>query len=203
MRGAVLSALLNGALVSTALAVAVAFAVRALKPFANASTRHGVWLAVLVVVAALPIVYLFLPLLQAIEPVSTVTLADLPIPADTRIPESVNLPPAVATSWFPLEIVQSVWTDWFLTAWLGVAALMLLRLCVSYFVLRRWKRKSSPSNLEALAPFWMKLCGSSRRVAVRVSGNIDVPVAAGPGSACILIPEGLARKMTPAQLEQI
>lgn len=192
---AILAAFINagisGAVVSVAVWLALSIAPRRAL---NAATRYAVWWTTLLVVVALPVFYLphrVEPVAapQASAPVATqaVTTIDMEVP-----PVSIDAPVPSRVPRFPLEVTAGAWPIRIFAVW-GIATLfLLLRLCASYMLLERRKRRARPAeNLRA----WP--------VRVLISSDIASPMAAGLFRPAILLPERLLSELNDDELNQI
>jgi len=148
-------------------------------------TRFLLWMIVLVLAVVVPL-STFLPgLLQS---------------------HSVGIPIASASSRAALWVPQlsAVWAAVILFAW-GLASLFCLaRLVVNGWRMHLLARNSKPFCNEAPAALRAQLAAATaRRVELRVSGHVDAPVAAGFFHPAIVIPDWLAERLTPAELNQV
>lgn len=97
------------------------------------------------------------------------------------------------------------WTWWLGVLWLGLAALMLLRLSGGAWLTRRWVLRASPApeawlgTLAGLAP----RLGLARPVRLAVSRAVTTPVAVGIFRAAILLPPALLTRLPPRELEAL
>jgi hypothetical protein len=170
---AVLGTLLNAIVVGMALAAALWLMLRLL-PRSSAATRYAVWSAALVAI-------LSLPLLMLRAPASGGQGSGLPGAALVTLP------------------TPGGWVLWALAAWLAISAALLARLAWSYRSMRRLKREARPLAME------QALLGSARgrRVQLRASSQIAVPMAAGLCDPVILIPEALSEQLSEEEFRQV
>lgn len=195
---AILAAFINAGIAGAAVTFAVWLALCILprRQF-NAATRYAVWWTTLLVVVALPVFYLphheqsgpMIPSPQA-APVTTLTKTEPPPVADVvTVPADVE--PPSRGSRFPLELAAP-WPIRISTLWGIVAVLMLLRLCASYILLERRKRRARPA-----------LQFQSWPVRTLICSDIASPMAAGLFRPAILLPERLLSELDDDELDQI
>jgi beta-lactamase regulating signal transducer with metallopeptidase domain len=192
---AALAAFINGGIAGTVLTIVVwlALSIAPRRTF-NAATRYAIWWTTLLVVVALPAFYLppRAESAPALQPVTTIAA-----PAETRIvatTEAVSPIPAETSRWpqFPLEFEAGPWPQRIFAVWTIVAALMFVRLGLSYVVLERRKHRARVAeNLQG----WP--------VRALISPDIASPMAAGLFRPAILIPERLIAELDDAELDQI
>ena len=194
------SALVNGAILSGALAAAVGFVFfvtprRAL----NAATRYAIWWVVLAATLLLPLSYVSW---RVASPVSAAVALDqlntavevAPTAAVAAAPRRISL---------PIEIPALPWMKSMLLVWTGVSALLLVRLLLSYIVLyrRTVQAGDAPPEWDERVRGWM--AASGRRVRFALSAEIAIPAASGPARPAILIPSRLFEELSDGDLEQI
>ncbi len=219
----ILSALVNGAIMSVLVTSVVALAMRALpRRLLNAATRYVIWWAALVMTIAMFAWYL--PRGDTLrsspersarkdpgQPQRTVG-SEVATPASKYSTPSVradlNFSPPIRLKrpLFPLEVAVGRWAGWIVSVWLLAALLMLTRLTVSCVLLERRKARAfgAPPLLAVRAEEWLKQCGSQRRRArLACSTEIATPLAAGLWAASILIPSRLLPELTEDELDQI
>jgi Zn-dependent protease with chaperone function len=173
MAAAVLGTLLNGIIVGMALVAALWLMLRLLPP-SSAATRYAVWSAALVAI-------LSLPWLMLRAPASGGQGSALPSAALLTLP------------------TPGGWLGWALAAWLAISAVMLARLALSYRSMRRLKGEARPLAIdEALLE-----SAGGRRVQLRASSQIAVPMAAGLSCPVILIPEALSEQLSEEEFRQV
>ncbi|MGO9097669.1 MAG: M56 family metallopeptidase [Bryobacteraceae bacterium] len=170
---AVLGTLLNGIIVGMALAAALWLMLRLL-PRSSAATRYAVWSAALVAI-------LSLPLLMLRAPASGGQGSGLPTAALLTLP------------------TPGGWVLWALAAWLAIGAILLARLAWSYRSMRRLKREARPLAMEEA----LIESAGGRRVQLRASSRIPVPMAAGLFDPVILIPEALSEQLSEEEFRQV
>ena len=177
------SAIVNGAILSAALTIAVWIALRLTPRRAlNAATRYAIWWIVLLATLALPLSFVqWRRYTSAPVYAQAIPLTDLepafPVEAPAVIPRAV----------LPLEIPASPWLRPMLFAWIGTALLLLIRLALSYLTLYRRTARAIPAY--------------GTRVAL--SDEIDIPMAVGPFRRAILVPANLFASLTESDLRQI
>jgi Ca-activated chloride channel homolog len=225
----VLAALINGAVLSAPLTVAVWLGLRLVpRRGLNAATRYVVWWATLAIASILPTAYL--PNTRSIGSGgypsqlgfrSRGRRVDVPVrigrtarPATPPVDDSAVsvrtavLSDAPRSGWqlFPFELTAGHWPQWVIASWVLVTVLLLIRLTVSYVLLGRRKGSAlaAPAHLAARMEEWLARCRCMRRgVRVVVSAEVSAPVAAGPCRPSILIPARLFDELEEAELEQI
>ena len=196
MAAAVLGTLLNGIIVGTALAAALWMMLRLL-PRSSAATRYAVWSAALVAILSLPWLMLRAPALDGQgSALPNSALLTLPTPGG--------------------------WVVWALAAWIAISVTLLARLAWSYRSMRRLKREARPLAINerllaepagrpaagkiarptALREDQLESAGG-RRVQLRASSQIAVPMAAGLFDPAILIPEALSEQLSQEEFRQV
>ena len=215
MSAMVLSSVLSGAALSLLLA---AFTWCVFKfcgiRFWNASTRYAVWLLVLAVTVALPVIYGGIQWTQEMasgaEDLPGAMLWRPGSGSATAVgPKDISSPHVAAAGTSQdillptLRIPGGLWAGWILGAWTLGTAFMLLRLVAGYRWLHQRKTQASPTPLAARTVAWMKHGGSARRIGVAVSEDVATPVAAGPFRPLILMPARLIDRLDSEQIEQI
>jgi beta-lactamase regulating signal transducer with metallopeptidase domain len=219
----ILAALVNGMLVSGALAWAVWIALRLVPGnWLNAATRYAIWWAVLVVTVALPFSYFRGSAVASggRKSVASPAVAGEPLLARSPRRAESGGSTVVATasrsalaplrgefrSIFPVAIPASRWAARILAVWFVTSMLMLTRLVGSMVMLERRKGRASeaPPILAARVSHWLRSCGGSRRrIRLASSNEISVPLVAGPLSPSILLPARLLGELSECELEQI
>jgi beta-lactamase regulating signal transducer with metallopeptidase domain/protein involved in polysaccharide export with SLBB domain len=189
------SAIVNGAILSALLTIAVWIVLR-LTPrrTLNAATRYAIWWIVLLATLALPLSFVQWP-----NRISAPIYSHA-IPQTEPEPALPVAAPAVAPSRaLPLEIPASPWLRPLLFAWIGTALLLLLRVALSYAALYRRTARAAdvPSELRA------RLGVYRPRTRIALSEEIAIPMAVGPFRPAILIPAKLFATMTESDLDQI
>ena len=215
----ILSALVNGTVVSAALAFAIWIVLRVMpKNWLNAATRYAIWWAVLVVTVALPVSYFRNAVgSDGTTRVGVVVVSAMPV-APVRVAagqpfvaamnsSSTDRPSRVGPrSTFPIAMPGGPWPARILAVWFVTSMLMLIRLVVSAVMLERRKDRAleAPPILAARVFRWVTSCGGSRRGIRLVSSNeISVPLVAGPFRPSILFPSRLLSELSECELEQI
>ncbi len=219
----ILAAVVNGMLVSAALAIAVWIALR-LAParWLNAATRYAIWWTVLVITVALPVSYFRGSAAGnavetlAVSPASAAASSAMaPLLADSRQQTTMatnssnvrRLRRVENRPVFPIAAPAGVVAGTrILTIWLAVSALLLIRLAASAVMLELRKARASeaPPNLAAQVPNWLTSCGGSGRfVRLGISNEISGPLLAGLRRASILLPARLLNELSACELEQI
>jgi beta-lactamase regulating signal transducer with metallopeptidase domain len=192
---AILAAFINGAIVGAVLTAIVWLALSlAPRRALNAATRYAVWWTTLLVVVMVPAFYLphraepVLPSIAAETPEAPVVAA----PATEDLSISSVAPPPSRWPQFPLEFSPGAWPVRIFAIWGIASGFMLLRLCTSYVVLERRKRKARVVQKLGHWP-----------VRALVSPDIASPMAAGLFRPAILLPERLLTELEDGELEQI
>lgn len=199
---AILAALVNGGIAGAAVTLAV-WLVLSIAPrrALNAATRYAVWWTTLLLVVTLPLFYLPrraepIPAPQFVAPAAAQTIVATEteeVPAVSKVVSKLvaNHEPS---RWpqFPLELSLGAWPIRIFTLWVIATVFMLLRLCASYVVLERRKRRAhAVKKLEG----WP--------VRALVSSDIASPMAAGLFRPAILLPERLLAELDDDELDQI
>jgi TonB family protein len=217
MSATVLSAVVNGAVLSLVLVAVLELVLRLLRNrLWNASTRFALWLAALCITITLPLVYLLVPFSPSMDSMQADTVSSLRSaefegngPPVLPFPQGMSLPQVEQsrTLWdrfvSGIEIPPGPWAGWVLALWAAAGGLMLVRLPVSYAWLYRRRASAESTSLSLRAKAWMARCGSTRGVRVAVSQDVASPVAIGPFRPVILIPAKLIGNLREEQLEQI
>jgi beta-lactamase regulating signal transducer with metallopeptidase domain len=191
----ILSAFINAAVAGAAVTFAVWLALSiAPRRALNAATRYVLWWTTLLIVVALPVFYLphrgepaTPPVIStapaaAAEPIVAEAVAAAPVSADVPNPPNWQ---------FPIEFQAGPWPIFLFAAWGIVALFMLLRLCASYAMLERFKRRAHPArDLD-----WP--------VRALISPDVVSPMAAGLFRPAILLPERLLAELDQDELDQI
>ena len=206
---AIVSALVNGAVVSGLLTVAVWLGLRvAPQHTLNAATRYIVWWVALAIAVLSPVWYLPRPhfdgyALHAV-PAADVQLDAGPIVVVRGAPPATE-PPSRRLQ-LPLALPSGRWPQWLAAAWMSVTVLMLLRLAVSCLALhtRKTRAGEAPSHLAARMEAWLLQCGSARGgVRIAVTAGVPAPMVAGLWRPAIVIPARLVAELPDADLDLI
>src|SRR5579863_3830177 len=201
-----------------ALIAAIAWLALKVSRCSNATTRHAVWTAALVLSVIAPLLSA-LPVAFAQPPVAATSTVAKPLPVHhetvrdtapiertvaiptttTQRPALPSLPPRMQLSIHPTiaTIVAAVW--------LLIVLAILARLLVSFFYLERLKHDALPLGIEerhALTRYDRAHKGD-RDVRVCVSEEITVPVAVGIFDAMILLPSDLVNELDKNDLDRI
>jgi VWFA-related protein len=196
MSNAILTALINGALVSALSAAAIRIGLAlAGRRFLTAAARYALWWTALAATVLLPLTYLRIP--HAVAPLPAMAIptvaatpAAIPAAAIPVHPHAVHVEPASAGMRFPVVITAGAWSDWLLLGWSVVSGLMLLRLAASCLLLSSRKRGAAPIE-------------ENDGVPVMSSNKVRNPVLAGLRHPAILIPSRLLAELEADELEQI
>jgi uncharacterized protein YjbI with pentapeptide repeats/beta-lactamase regulating signal transducer with metallopeptidase domain len=178
----------------------------------DAASRHQLWFATLVAIALLPVVGIAASLAHATRTAPPVTWnAPKTAPQQQRAASSTQAPrsaavrvaaPANETSgsmgsslpWSVAGVPASV-AGFVLVALGGVAVLGLLGLGLSILRIGSVKKRSSPLDEELANDLpWLTQTRQGRETYLRLSYEIEAPVAIGFGRPVILIPTDLATR---------
>jgi beta-lactamase regulating signal transducer with metallopeptidase domain len=198
---AILAGLLNGIVVSAALAFVVVIALSLLPArLLNSATRYAIWWIVLAVTVALPLSYFRPPASGgSTRPYVSRTVATQTTgyhPAAPALKYAVSSPPMskpvprLPTVTFPLTLPAGPWPGRIMTIWLIASSLALIRLGWSAVLLER--RKARAVDAPAI-----------HNVRVVVSSEISIPLVAGPWKRRIMLPARLLDELDEHELEQI
>ncbi len=181
---ALLGPVLNGLLAGTAVAGMVWLLLRAF-PRSTATMRYAVWMAALLAVVSIPVLMFEAPgagapgIAGQASPRSGGPLLTLPAPGPVGV--------------------------WLLGLWIALAAVLLLRLAISYRSVLGLKRRAQPLTGWPLRQFEevLRAYGGPRRVSLRASRKVGAPMAAGLWNPAILIPESLPEDLSEAEFRQV
>jgi len=230
------SALANSALLSIGATGVLWLALRIIpRRTLNAATRFGLWWVALSISAALPLVFLILSWVSVPRPsqLGSLPVHTLELLPEFSPPPPPGTPPAVqpaaagssfkdinvqqsnapfgkvsffSSNVFPLKLHAGLWLNLVLVAWLLATLILLVRLVVSYQILRR--RCSRAEDLsESLFeksdswPQFEKI--GNRQFRIARSKEIDTPSAIGFRRPAILIPNSYLSEFGKADLERI
>ena len=192
-----LSALLNGLILATALTAAVWITLR-LTPrrTLNAATRYVIWWITLA--AALLIPLSLLPKQgHAAKAASAQSFTPAPVPQPAYIPP----PPPAA---IPIHISNpKPWPKWPLLIWPLISAILLIRLAASYHQLNRLKSRAQPVPAPRLNEWLARCKGARPGIRLALSNEIPTPIATGPNNPTILLPTRLFTELTDEDLDRI
>jgi beta-lactamase regulating signal transducer with metallopeptidase domain len=221
MRTVLLSALVNGVIVSTAATLVMALFLRLVpRRTLNAATRYGIWFVALLIAVGLPVVFMPFPQVQipAAPPLGQLPLEELreelsqpplsvvirpPSPSDAVLPEASQMPGTLEgqasrmewTFWMrgPLRIRVGWWLDVALAVWFIGTFLLLARLAFGYRALlsRRASTVDAPAFLQQ---------GGTRTV---FSDQVDTPLAIGFRTPTIMIPASYPMQFSEEELRQM
>ena len=188
----------------------------------NATTRYLIWYVTLLAVICLPL-FVFVshpsfktgptPLSASVEPTPAPTsrtgASDEDPTGDTTVGTPVE--GVDASQQVMLRFRPPVWRfpeKWVLLVfggWLLVVVSLMARLVWSYSHLQRVKRRSLPLTLKDQRRLqqWLNACGVRRRVQLRSSPRIPLPMAVGLINPAILLPESLPAELTETELHQV
>jgi uncharacterized protein YjbI with pentapeptide repeats/beta-lactamase regulating signal transducer with metallopeptidase domain len=223
--GVALRAILASVLLGAVLSVLVLIATRRLA--LTAATRHALWTTAMIATAVMPLAGIAVSLARATPSEATVTRT---LPGTTAATHWHADPPAnrvlapgaaagaqssggVAASATPTPpLALAAWTPrvtralaiGVVGAWSLGALIGMIGLAASLIRIRGLKRRSSPLD-GALADElpWLTAASSGREIYLRLSYEIETPVAIGFGRPVILIPTELAGQGGLAALEPL
>ena len=214
MMAAVVSAWINGAIISIGLTAMIGLILRMIpRASLNAATRFGIWWFALLASLALPL--LFMPRLNIRiprpEPLGAISVARLaaepqssalPAVPSTAIPLPASVSSPVASSdairnssfhiQLPLRIRTGFWFTLALLVWLTVSVGLIARLIQSYWTLRR----RAAAALPTVTTGWST-------VPVGFARDIDTPLAIGFRNSAILLPDSYPDNFDEMDLQRI
>ena len=222
--GVALRAILASVLLGALLSALVLIATRRLA--LTAATRHALWTTAMIATAAMPLAGIAVSLARATSGPAVTQTSPSSTPAHWHATPAVNraqsagaqsagtqsfgtivaakieaLPSAVA-AWTPR--MTRVLAIVVVAAWSLGALIGMIGLAASVVRVRGLKRRSSPleGTLADELP-WLTAAGSGREIYLRLSYEIETPVAVGFGRPVILIPTELAGQGGLAALEPL
>lgn len=157
-----------------------------LRPKWSAESRHALWVAILIAVAALPLLAL-LPRSETLRPLQLPVLLIEPA-RSAGSGTAVAVAPAMEHGGTAFESISGI----ALSVWLAGALWKLSALLRATRALRRWRRAAIPVRIE-----WLP-AGE-----VRESRDVSVPMVIGILRPCILLPEGLKDRLSASQLKLV
>jgi beta-lactamase regulating signal transducer with metallopeptidase domain len=200
----ILSGLINGAILATALTATVWIALR-LTPRSslNAATRYVIWWVVLFAAVLIPITpapHLPSSFLRKVPRTITPTATVVPayIPAPPSPPRYVALPIQVPSS--------APWPRWPLLLWPALSLFLMVRLAASLILLNRLKARAQPPPLTLIPRIaqWLAHCEGHRGgIRIALSREIATPIATGPRRPTILLPAHLVEDLSEEDLDRI
>jgi bla regulator protein blaR1 len=194
-------AMINALWQSAAIALIVGTGLRFI-PRTTAAQRYVMWCAVLVAAALLPIADLAMPSRTIALPVS-----EPPSPVVARVVSDVVLPQPVKPATGALAQTAAAQPAHHLPSpllfvWLGIAAVLLVRLGLAYASLRTVK--SSLVTSDALTARVQGFAGAwSRRAVVGVSRGVAEPCAIGFLHPAIALSDVMAAALPDGDLERV
>jgi beta-lactamase regulating signal transducer with metallopeptidase domain len=218
-----LTAVLNTLWLALAVA-AVLWCTLRLMPRVNAATRHAVWWAVLVLVVLLPFATLFVrPMPTASSPVRTegqiqtrvlpsaikpgsVTGTHRAAPPLLSVPDALpSRATRVPRMRLPFEVHPGNWPTSLLFLWMGISAVLLVRIMRSYFNLRGLLHRSGPASTDLIRRFGERLrdSGTSRVPRLLVSNEVISPFAAGFLHPMVILPEIFLEEIEEPELDYV
>ena len=209
MRNDLLTALVNGAILSVPMAATVWVVLRLCRNAVNAATRYAVWWVTLCGVIALPLLMLPPRAIPAERTVSTLPqVRHEGVEALSVLPLRVAVPAAPvrkASPMPPLTLDPGIWSARLAALWALLASFMMLRLLASYGALQNRKRKamSAPVSVDAGFREVLALCGVRRKVRLAIVKADTSPMVVGPVDPCVLLSEALLQQLTPEELDQV
>jgi len=173
-----------------ALAMGVAVVLRGAHRL-NAATRHLIWWGTLAAILVLPLIPLLL---------SRGAAGGGDVVAAVASGGTAGAGPLVTLPGMPRWLVAAL-----MGAWLGLAALGVLRIVRSLRHLRSLEQRSVPlaPDVEARLTTWRASRDAGRAASVHVSHDVGMPCALGLGRALILLPHDLVTRLGDADLDQI
>jgi len=216
--GVTLAAILNTAWESIAVAAIIWCALR-LTPRVNAATRHAAWWAVLAIIVLIP----FAPRVSRHEtaanigtPTITQSQPSSAHPPTTIVGSPLSLSPLPVNSRtsgaatpsrivLPFEFRPGIWPSAIFVIWLLVSVLLLARVALSYFHLRRVRARSIPVTGAALTKFTRCVTRMRLKTIPRllVSDELFSPLAAGFLHPVVIVPQPLLNEMSESELENV
>lgn len=202
----------------------------------NAATRYGLWWIALSMTVVLPFTLLSPLNFQVPRPATlgTLPVQSLTMEAESasQRPPGTALPPVntsiarpkttgqavqygTPSAWnqfisersrFPWKVRAGLWLNFAVAAWLLATSILLVRLIVSYLVLRKRCLRAIEITIHqhGRAERWADLQRTANRtVRVSISNEIDTPLAIGFRKPEILIPESFLSEFSEADLERI
>ena len=176
----------------------------------SAATRYAIWIRVLIAVGLLP----FAPLIDLGGPPKTsMRSVDLPIESPPPVmsqqftprPQApvIDSPPPEEGS--GIRLPAGDWVDAAIALWAVSAAVMLIRVVLSFIALVRLRYSAMPagSQLEERLRRWKTALVVRRHVRVAVTRRLSSPVVAGLFRPVILFPEGLENRLSSEELDCI
>ena len=172
----IVEALLNTMPPAMLLTVAVYFLLRRF----NAATRHAGWWVTLVAILVMPFLF-----------VAVTSKPNGPV----AMPDSTESEVVSAAADYSVRLDPGKGTNWFGLIWAAGALLMIGRLAASYRALRRIKRAAIPLPVPRREP--------ARGLRLLSSHDVPSPVAVGFWHPAIIVPAGLAPKLTLSELDGV
>ncbi len=198
----------------------------------SAATRFAVWFTTLIAVAALPPVLVFsvrVPDLlhslsakqppvysQTSQPVTQHTFVAATASSSIAVHAPLNsytgpsirhsIASDAAKIWSPANFFVSIdATLGFVTAYVVVAALLLIRLSVGYFRLRYVKAHTwqAPPELLARLENWLAQCKTARPVRLVLSSKMQSPIAVGFLQPAVIMPDSLLLQLTGEEIDYL
>jgi beta-lactamase regulating signal transducer with metallopeptidase domain len=192
-------AMINALWQSAAIAAIVGAALRFI-PRTTAAQRYALWCAVLVAAALLPIADLAMPSRTIALPVNAPPAPVVARVVSEVVPVSVAATPIV-TSLVPTVPARTL-PNPLLVIWLGIAAILLVRLTFAYASLRTVKSSLEPSDdltarVKEFSGVW------SRHAVVGVSPQVAEPCAIGFLHPAIALSSEMAATLSAGDLERV
>lgn len=194
------SALINGAILSEPLCLAVWLALRIVpRRTLNAATRYAMWWVVLAVTLALPLAYSGWRIAPRAPQASSGSRRNLPVEPQPELTAAVPVPLSRGIS-LPIAIPANRWLQPILNFWIAASLLLVIRVFVSYAALYRRSSRATaaPPEMEG------RIASVTRRgIRLAVSDEIAIPMATGPLRPTVLIPATLLTRMSADDFAQI
>jgi len=208
-----LESVLFGLVAGIALVVAVSVALRVFVNL-NAASRAAIWGLTLCALPLMPVLYFagHLPHpAPAAKPAPVAVIAHgtvdgsatAPLPSrinrvtdDSRVPVSrigIHIP------------VPEHFPDVLLRLYLGIVAILMVRLSISYLRLRILRRRTKPAPIELASRLgqWLARCPTSRPVELRLSKKALSPLAIGYFRPLIVMPEALVLELSVEEYDDL
>ncbi|MBI3210535.1 MAG: M56 family metallopeptidase [Candidatus Solibacter usitatus] len=191
-----LEALLNGWWQGILLTLLVWLVLRDL-PRISAATRLALWHTTLLVVLLLPALQRIpLPHWGPAAAIPPAVTAAAPAQQNTAPVQARDLPAPTPTSPTPVMELHEDPVEVLLFLCVAMALLKLLRLAIGYWAVRRLKRKGR--RVDVTLPMAM-----ARSIDVILSDDIGMPMAVGYFRPAILLPRGMADRLTAEELRYV
>ncbi len=199
-----LSALLNGFILSTALTGAVWLALHfTQRRTVNAATRYVIWWVMLGAAIFIPLS--FVPVSLTPQPMRSLTHISRPAPPGPLPVRATGRVSAFTPAPIAIHVYQPArpWPKWPLLFWPLLSAILLVRLTASYLLLNRLKARAQTIELPQLERWLARCKGIRPGIGIALSPEIATPIATGPIRSTILLPARLFDVLTAEDLDRI